>query len=137
MPDCELEIVQVLPLSGDWFAVIYDGGCWFMERVRSWVLVERTDDRCRWVTAIGEGCGPITDPIHSYQPGSEFFVAGDDLAPDGRTWRVVFNDPPPNSHRLKEVSDVMRAKEMVRRPAGPLPASIASPEIVAREAADG
>jgi len=107
----ELRIVSVHPVVGDWFALTLDGGEWFIERVRAWTIVERVEDRCQWLTAFGECGSPIVDPIHSYQPGAEVFVTGDDLAPDGRTWRQVFNAPPIKPRGVRCISAVLRATE--------------------------
>ncbi len=104
-----IEILDTQPVHGGWFCVQSDGGRWSMQRVRCWCAVERVEDKIRWVTAIGDGVSPIVDPVHSFQPGSELFVHGDDIAPNGCSWRNVYNDPPVDHRRGKDVSDVMQA----------------------------
>ena len=114
----DLILVQLLPVRGDWFAVLFEGKDWFLERVIAWALVERRDDGCRWVTGVGEGGSPITDAV-DVQPANVFFVAGEDFAPGGHErWRELFNTPPPPRTRVKCVSESMRRSRSDDPPPG-------------------
>jgi hypothetical protein len=98
-------IKQIEAPSGDWFAIQIEhlgGGkkSWVMSRVAVWAVVtaEASDDVVEGIDSIG--LGHIEDRL------DYFYVHGDDLAPNGMSWRDLFNETPAFNWGLKDISEI-------------------------------
>ena len=91
--------------SGDWFAIQIEhlgGGkkrC-VMSRVAVWAVVteEKLDDAVEGIDSIG--LGHVEDRLNY------FYVHGDDLAPNGLSWRDLFNETPAFNWGLKDITEI-------------------------------
>jgi hypothetical protein len=98
-------IKQIEAPSGDWFTIQIEHRrgreerC-VMSRVAVWAVVtaEAADDRVEGMNAIGSG--------HVEERSDYFYVHGDDLAPNGLTWRDLFNETPAFNWGLKDISEI-------------------------------
>ena len=98
-------IKQIEALSGDWFVIQSEhlgGGKkrWVMSRVAVWAVVteEELDDAVEGINSIG--LGHVEDRL------AYFYVHGDDLAPNGMSWRDLFNETPAFNWGLKDISEI-------------------------------
>ena len=106
----EKRIKQMLAPSGDWFRLTIEHlegekKRIVMSRVCGWAVLTYdppAPDKIRdWVEgADSNGYGHVDDNMdHAY-------VHGDDLAPNGKSWRAVFNETPSFNWGLKEISEL-------------------------------
>jgi hypothetical protein len=98
-------IKQIEVSSGDWFVIQIEHlgdrkkRC-LMSRVAVWAVVteEAMDDAVEGIDSAGFG---RVDHFCDY-----VYVHGDDLAPNGQSWRELFNETPSFNWGLKDISEI-------------------------------
>ena len=86
-----IEITNLTACVG-WFALIETEHVVELREVRCWCTLVASDG-AQWVSAVTtDSPNPIVDRKCHWQPGSEKFVRGAALAPNGSTWVDVWNE---------------------------------------------
>lgn len=99
-----MPITQIVPASGDWFAieaVRVDGPpktVVTLSRVCVWALVDYEELQSEVQGLNSTGCPVLDEDIH------RSYVYGDDLAPNGKTWKEIFNHLPSDRWNRKDLS---------------------------------
>jgi len=111
MADLEKRIKEIVAVSGDWFQIQVEHSVednsdrLVMSRVIAWAVVSYgpTHHEELFQGIDSNGLGPSEELQYVY-------VHGDDLAPDGRAWRVVFNETPGFNLGLKDISGMSESE---------------------------
>jgi len=107
-------IKRIIAPTGDWFQILeeyrhnQENRC-IMLRVIAWAIVTGDDivDHIEGVNAAG----------HSEIDGVDYwYVHGDDVATNGKTWREIWNSPPPNSGMKDIPESLYRLPEAEEQP---------------------
>jgi hypothetical protein len=98
------QIKQIIAPTGDWFQLQIESlpegeDRIVMSRICAWAVMSGGNE---WVEAVD------TDGYGRDEHFVYFSVHGDDLAPNGKTWRIVFNETPAFNWGLKDVTAVAR-----------------------------
>jgi hypothetical protein len=111
MSATEKRIKCIVAPSGDWFRIQIEHVSGeedhiVMSRVCAWAVVSDElsspgiEDSIEGIDSCGYG---HTDDYLNY-----FYVYGEDIAPNGKSWRTVFNETPSFNWGLKEIADLAR-----------------------------
>jgi len=109
----EKRIKQLITASGDWFQLTIE----HLERGKKHIVMSRVcgwavmtydppapDKIADWIEGVGSiGYGHVDENM-DYD-----YVHGDDLAPNGKSWRTVFNETPSFNWGLKDISELAGA----------------------------
>lgn len=104
-------IRQIIAPTGDWYQIMEEhmsgkeNNC-VMSRIVAWAIVTGDDivDHVEGITSMGYG--------HVEDRFDHWYVCGDDVAPNGKTWRDIFNKTPSFNCGLKRISEkLLRAPE--------------------------
>ena len=113
MSETERRIKQIVPPTGDWFQIQMEHlgdnkDRVVMSRITAWAIIAYEPSPSGMLDSVqgidSDGYGQDDDHF------SYFYVHGDDLAPNGKTWLTVFNETPSFNWGLKDISDLERPK---------------------------
>ena len=99
------------PVVGQWYLLTHHHDGYALERLVSWVTATGPN-RTFSVSPVGQSGYPIDE---NSVDAEGIPVAGEDRAPDGRTWHEVYNDPPANAHGSKRVDELLKAGSKPRK----------------------
>jgi len=106
----EKRIKQLVPASGDWFKMNIE----HLDGNKKHIVMSRV---CAWAVMTHEppSLDKIIDSIegidsdgygHVDEDLDYVYVHGDDLSPNGKSWRTVFNETPSFNWGLKDISEL-------------------------------
>jgi hypothetical protein len=105
-----LKIKQIIAPSGEWFRIQIEHlperkAYLVRSRVCAWAVMTYdppSPDRITdWIEGV-DSClyGHVDEDLH------QFYVHGEDLAPNGKSWLTVFNETPSFNWGLKDISEL-------------------------------
>jgi hypothetical protein len=108
------KIKQIIAPAGDWFRIQVDHvdipvkrKIVTMGRVTAWVVTEGEGEIDLIEGISVDGTGHMDESI------DYGYVHGDDLAPNAKTWRQVFNELPSDRWHRKDLSDMPELLEVL------------------------
>jgi hypothetical protein len=109
MPD---HFEQIIAPTGDWFRIQIERAdipekrtFLTMTRVVAWAIMSNQPPSLDEISERFEGINADGYPHLEDDYGVQYeYVHGDDIAPNGKTWRAVFNETPSSSWGHKDIS---------------------------------